>query len=571
MNFHKKNLKRALLAFAGVALASDYTAAFPDERPRLVVQVTVDQLRADLPLRHFDQFGEGGFRWLYENGAVFLDAHHAHSNTETIVGHTTLATGAHPSVHGMVGNLWMDRATGHTIYNVEDGRYRLLTADADVSADTEIDPTQRAARSEGRSPSAILVSTIADEIRLASQGNAKAIAVSVKDRGAIAMAGHSGAAYWFSKASAEFVTSNYYADRYPDWVREFNATSPAARYSDQSWELAKAKTHYRFGQADDQPWETSVAGFGRTFPHPYGSAESRYLTTLLTLSPAGDELVLDFAKQAILGEQLGKDATPDYLSVSFSSTDYVGHVFGPSSLEAEDNLLRLDQTLSDLLAFVDEQVGLDNTLVILSADHGGAEAPGTLNELGIPSGYFDPDHISTNANIAALQGNFGLQEQVIASYTAPYIYLSEEVLALPSQKREALTAAVVEEVSALPGVAAVVSSTAVSSGQILHNNVLNAVANNFHSERSGDLYVVLEPHYFINDFDGLTVASTHGSPWSYDTHVPLIFAGWKLQPTQVNQKVATVAVAPTISQLLGIKSPSGALSPPLVGVRAHSQ
>ncbi|MEJ2172796.1 MAG: alkaline phosphatase family protein, partial [Woeseiaceae bacterium] len=208
-----------MLVLAALLVTARLEAA---EAPRLILQLTVDQLRGDLPTRYYERLGDGGFRYLLENGVVYRNAHHAHANTETIVGHATLATGAHPSIHGMVGNLWFDRETGFTTYNVEDPAYRLLTAGADVDADAEIDPTQRAARSEGRSPAAIEVTTFADELRSSTGGKAKAIGISVKDRGAISMAGHSGTAYWFSKANGEFVTSTYYLDRYPDWVMTFN-------------------------------------------------------------------------------------------------------------------------------------------------------------------------------------------------------------------------------------------------------------------------------------------------------------------------------------------------------------
>ena len=260
-------LTRFPALFAGLTSLLLVGPSLAGEPPRLVLQITVDQLRGDLPTRYYDRLGDGGFRYLWENGVVYHNAHHAHANTETIVGHATLSTGAHPSVHGMVGNLWFDRETGFTTYNVEDARYRLLSADAGVDKASEIDPTQRAARSEGRSPDAILVSTFADELRAHSAGRSKAVAVSVKDRGAIAMAGHSGTAYWFSKASGEFVTSTYYLDRYPDWVNAFNATRPAARFAGKSWTLLHDSGSYLFGDADDRPWETDVAGFGRTFPH----------------------------------------------------------------------------------------------------------------------------------------------------------------------------------------------------------------------------------------------------------------------------------------------------------------
>lgn len=536
------------------------------EKPKLILQITVDQLRGDLPTRYYDRLGEGGFRYLWENGVVYRNAHHAHANTETIVGHATLATGTHPSVHGMVGNLWFDRETGYTTYNVEDPNYRLLTKGADVDEDAEIDPTQRAARSEGRSPAAILVSTFADELRSNTGGRAKVIGVSVKDRGAISLAGHSGIAYWFSKAGGEFVTSTYYLDSYPDWVVEFNAGKPAQEFANSSWNLLHDQDSYLFGDTDDRKWETDVAGFGRVFPHSYGDGSSRYFTTWLTLSPAGDRLVLDFAKRALVEEKLGADNVTDYLSVSFSSTDYVGHVFGPSSLEGEDNVLQLDRTLAELLAFVDENVGLANTLVVLSADHGGPDAPGYLNSLGIPAGYVDPGSWDKDAAIDRIKKQFHISGSLIETYSHPYLYFSADVKNNPDIDHEALEAAVIEELSKFKGVSLAVSSTALRRGNLPDTHLYRSVVNNFNSKRSGDVFIVFEPNWFINDFDGLTVASTHGSPWQYDTYVPIVFAGAGLDPQVVDRKVHTIDIAPTMSAYFGIKAPSGSVGTPLMEV-----
>ena len=546
-------MRRALVVLAVLA-----TGAHAADAPRLILQITVDQLRGDLPARYYDSLGEGGFRYLMENGIVYRDAHHAHANTETIVGHTTLATGAYPSVHGMVGNLWFDRETGVTTYNVEDSEYRLLTAGADVDADAEIDPTQRAARSEGRSPAAILVSTFSDELRSGTGGRARAIGVSVKDRGAISMAGHAGTAYWFSKATGEFVTSTYYLDEYPDWVSDFNRARPAMAYANTSWTLLHDQGTYLFGDSDDRAWEADVAGFGRTFPHEFGDGESPYFTTWLTLSPAGDRLVLDFAKQALVNEKLGADDITDYLSVSFSSTDYVGHVFGPSSLEAEDNLLQLDRTLAELLAFIDAEVGLANTLVVLSADHGGPDTPGYLNSIGIPAGYVNPDSWDKAAAIDRIRERFGLTGPLIESYDHPYVYLSNDVKANPGIDQAELEAAVVDELMRFPGVSMAVSSTALRMGNVADSGLMRSVRRNFHTKRSGDIYIVFEPNWFINDFDGLVVASTHGSPWSYDTYVPMIFAGANLKPRTVDRRVHTVDLATTLAAFLKLKPPSGA-------------
>jgi predicted AlkP superfamily pyrophosphatase or phosphodiesterase len=534
--------------------------------PRLILQITVDQLRGDLPFRYFDRFGEGGFRYLIEEWTVYRDAHHAHANTETVVGHATLATGAHPSAHGMVGNLWFDRDADRTVYNIEDSNYRLLTAGGGVDQQTEIDPTQRAARSDGRSPAAIMVSTFGDELAIGTAGRAKVFGVSIKDRGAVTLAGHAGKAFWFSKQTGEFVTSTYYYDRYPDWVVEWNAQRLPFAYGDTEWTLLNPRETYLFGDADDRPWETDLAGFGRTFPHPFGPEDGRYLTTLLTTSPAGDELTLDFARRLLAEEELGQDDVTDYLAVSFSSTDYVGHLFGPSSLESEDNLLRLDRALAALLAHVDSTVGLDHTLVVLSSDHGGPEVPGYLTELGIPAGYVEPDSWDRAPAVEALKRRFGVAEELIETYDHPYVYLNRALIERLGLDQGEVERALAAELVQFPGVALAVSSTSLREGGLPDTPLLRSVLHNFSPSRSGDVYVVFEPQWFINDFDGLTVAATHGSPWRYDTFVPVIFAGWRVPARHVTRRVHTVDVAPTLSRILGIKPPSGAAGVPLMEV-----
>lgn len=562
-------LANTLSRAAMLLLLMLFASANAADKPRLILQITVDQLRGDLPTRYYDRLGEGGFRYVWESGIVYRNAHHAHANTETIVGHATLATGAHPSTHGMIGNLWFDRETGFTTYNVEDSNYSLLTKGASVDASTEIDPTQRAARSEGRSPAAILVTTFSDELRSNSGGKSKVVGVSVKDRGAISMAGHTGTAYWFSKASGEFVTSTYYLDSYPEWVNAFNASKPAQQFAGTQWQLLHDQGSYLFGASDDREWETDVGGFGRVFPHSFGDGSSKYFTTWLTLSPPGDKMVLDFAKQALVEEQLGQDEVTDYLSISFSSTDYVGHVFGPSSLEAEDNILQLDRTLADLIAFIDKKVGLKNTLIVLSADHGGPDTPGYLNSLNIPAGYVDPDSWDKAAAIARIKETFKIEGDLIAAYDHPYVYFSDAVKTNREIDQEALEAAVVEELSKFHGVSLAVSSTALRRGNLPETDIYRAVVNNFNSKRSGEVFIVFEPNWFINDMEGLTVASTHGSPWSYDTYVPIVFAGAGLKPQTIDRRVQTVDVATTLSAYMGIKPPSGASGTTLVEVLAE--
>lgn len=546
-----------LLAANNLAAAAE--SARGNNKPRLVIQVTVDQLRGDLPTRYYDRLGEGGFRYLWDKGVVFANAHHAHANTETIVGHVTLATGAHPSLHGMVGNVWLDRENGVTTYAIEDPQYLLVSKGGDVDADTEIDPTQAAARSEGRSPARILTSTFSDELKSHTNGKAKVFGVSVKDRGAIALAGHAGKAFWFSKKLGEFVSSTYYYDRYPQWVVDWNNEKHAQRYAGTSWQLLNERSSYLFADSDDRPWEVDLGGFGRVFPHAYGKGDSKYYTTQLTVSPAGDELTLEFAKTLLLEEQLGKDDITDYLSISFSTTDYVGHLFGPSSLEAEDNILRLDRRLADLFDFIDQQVGLDQTLIVLSADHGGPGTPGYLNGLKIPAGYIDPDTWDRQAAIERLKQQFNLSGKLIEKYEHPYLYLSPEVMGDASINRQDLENAVVRELMKFPGVSLAVSSTALQAGNLPDTFLYRAVLNNFNAKRSGDVYIVFEPYWFINDFETLKVASTHGSPWRYDTYVPIVFAGMGLKPGKVYRQVQTVDLATTLAAYIGVKPPSGSV------------
>ncbi|MFW2439676.1 MAG: alkaline phosphatase family protein [Arenicellales bacterium] len=564
--FCKRSVWNQLVIYTSLLFALFLTVntAWASKEPKLVLQITVDALRGDLPSRFSHVLGEGGFRYLMEQGIHYTNAHYQHANTETIVGHTSLATGTVPAAHGMVANVWFDREQDRLVYNIEDARYQLLTAGADVDEKTEIDPTQKAAKVEGRSPGNILTSTLSDEMAVHFAGQSKIFAVSVKDRGAVSMAGHAGKAFWFSKASGEFVTSDYYYRRYPDWVNEWNARRPAQAYAGKAWELMHQPSKYLFGDADDRAYETDFPGFGRTFPHAFGKADDKYFNTRLTLSPAGDDLTLDFAKTLLDKEQLGQDEVPDYLAISFSSNDYVGHIFGASSLEIEDNLAHLDRSLAELFAYIDKMVGLANTLIVLSADHGQPEVPGHLHDLGIEKGhYFDTKSLDRTPAITALKKKFGIGEELIETFFFPYLYLNREVIRNKGLNQAEVEQAVAAELLKFNGVAYAVSSTALNTGNFPDNMMIRSIMRNYHPKRSGDIYLVFEPNVFINDFDGLIVASTHGSPWRYDTFVPVIFAGAGLPTARVNRSITPYDIAPTIASYLKVKPPSGTIGIPL--------
>jgi predicted AlkP superfamily pyrophosphatase or phosphodiesterase len=552
---------------ANIARAADALPAWNGggPAPKLILQITVDQLRGDLPGRYLDRMGDGGFRYLMQHGVWYANAHHAHANTETVVGHTTLATGADPAAHGMVANVWLDRKTGKLAYNVEDKRYRILTAGASMDNIAETNPAQKPA-ADGRSPAAILVSTFSDELAIHYGARSKIFSVSLKDRGAVPLAGHAGKAFWFSRKTGEFVSSTFYYDRYPAWVNEWNKKKLAFQYSGKSWELLNDKSTYLFGAADDQSWEVDYGGYGRVFPHPFGNADAKDYYTLLTISPVGDELTLDFAKTLIEREQLGKHSVPDYLSISFSSTDYIGHFFGPSSLEMEDNLLRLDRALADLFAYVDRYVGLKNTLIALAADHGAPEAPGYLNELGIQARYLKPENWDKEPAIAALKRKFGIGKELIQTYEHPYVYLNYDAIRDKELNQADVEHAVAAELMKFDGIAFAISNTALRENNLPSTRLIDTVLRNYNPQRSGDIFVVFEPHSFLNDAEGLPAGVSHGSPWRYDTYVPVVFAGGTLSARRVYREIQTVDVAPTLAALVGVKPPSGARGAPLIEV-----
>jgi predicted AlkP superfamily pyrophosphatase or phosphodiesterase len=553
-----KTLKVAITLLTAFALFPSFAQTAQDV-PRLILQITVDQLRGDLPGRYADRYGDDGFRYLMKKGTVYTNAHYQHSNLETIVGHATLATGAFPAAHGMVANVWMDRKSGDLRYAIEDNQYDLVGSKGGVDKKTEIDPTQAAAKSDGRSPRAILTSTFSDELAVHTAGRAKIFGVSVKDRGAISMAGHAGKAFWFSKKTGGFVSSTYYYDQYPAWVGQWNEMHLADTYQGKSWELLHDSSTYVYRDADDRPYETELPGYGRVFPHPFGTKESKLFYTLLTLSPVGDDLTLEFAKSLIVNEKLGQDDVPDYLAVSFSSTDYVGHVFGIAGLESEDNLLRLDRTLAELFRFVDKKVGLKNTLIVLSADHGAPEAPEYMASLGMVVDRLVPSKFDVTPTIQTLKKRFGIGKELIKMYAHPYIYLDHQVIRDNGLKLAEVETAIAGELMKLDGIALAISSSMLRRGQLPKAPMLKQVRRNFHPKRSGDIYLVQEPYWYLYSDESIPLCTIHGSPWRYDTYVPIMFAGAGVSGQRITSLVHPVDIAPTLAACVGTKPPSGSV------------
>jgi predicted AlkP superfamily pyrophosphatase or phosphodiesterase len=550
------NVRLTLAVLLTVAIqfpsAGTVFAAEEDRDIRLVLQLTVDGLRADLLSRSIGRFGEGGFRQLLDNGVVFANAHYRHANTETIVGHATLATGAHPSVHGMTGNVWYDAEAGELSYNIEDPDSPVLPVRKNQQHGDQVDPAQKLSRTEGRSPQALLAETLADKMLAYSAGKSRAFAVSGKDRSAVALAGKGGKAFWMSTDSGDFVTSTWYFDAYPEWVADWNAERKASRLAGTEWRLLHARDSYLMAGQDDRPYETDLRGFGRIFPHPYGEAGNRLLYTQVVASPAGDALLADFTKSLMSNERLGQGEAADFLSVSFSGVDAVNHFFGPASLECEDMLLQLDRTLAGLFSFIDETVGLDHTLVVLSADHGIAEMPEYMAERGFETGRLTPDAVLEAANRISKE-RFGAGG-FVRFYYRPWLYLDRERITgaglNPEQVREELARALTLE----PGVH--IAATRQMLEGWPDRKLFGQIRNNYHPVRSGDIYIVQEPYWF--NFDEGPVANMHGSPWNYDTHVPVVFAGPGIEAATVHRQIQPADVAPTLAALLKMSPPASA-------------
>jgi len=541
-----------IVALMIVVSATSISTARAQGEIRLVLQITVDGLRADLLARGRNNYGDDGFRYLQNNGAVFTNAHYEHANTETIVGHATLATGAHPSVHGMTGNVWHDAVADELAYNIEDADYLPLPVREIESEGDQVDPAQKLARTAGRSPRALLAETLSDKMQSYSGRKAKVFAVSGKDRSAVAMAGHGGKAFWMSTDSGDFVTTTYYYDSYPEWVADWNAEHKAEKFAETSWTLLNDVGTYAMAHQDDRPYETDLRGYGRTFPHQFGGADNKLLYTQVVVSPHGDALLADFAETLITSESLGQGEATDYLSVSFSGLDAVNHFFGPASLESEDMIRQLDRTLAGFLQFIDRQVGLDKTLIVLSADHGIAEAPEYMESIRFPAGRLFPQSIIDAAN--RIGEDLLDIEEIVKFYYRPYVYLHADKIAKKGIELEQAQELVAGELVNEPGIYAAV--TKAGFHKIANDEVARRVRNNYHPERAGDIYIVQDPYWF--NFDPGPVAVMHGSPWRYDTHVPVIFAGPGVRAGTIHREIQPADVAPTLAALIGMSPPGSA-------------
>ncbi|WP_045097515.1 alkaline phosphatase family protein [Legionella fallonii] len=521
-------------------LLTPYFSFANNSQPKLIVQLVVDQLRGDLIHRHQKQFGSNGFNYLLNHGLDYHNAHHPHANTTTCAGHATIATGSYPSLHGVVDNDWYDRKSKKFVYCMED-----ITANVLPTMHTQ-KPTP------GRSPRNLKASTLSDELMLANKG--KAFGVSLKDRSAITLAGHVGKAFWFDKANGGFITSDYYYAAYPDWVQQWNKSYEAKEYH---WNLSLPLTEYQ--NANNPTFKHDFKNFGKTFPHHITNPKSEEYFIYLSRTPKADQLTADFAEQLLKQEQLGlsPDKT-DYLAISFSAVDAIGHQFGPNSLEAEDNLLQLDKTIAHLLTAIEKHVGLDNTLIILTADHGVGDSPSFLDAHHIPE--VQPMNVKTAEQQirTQLKTRYQLPEEVLMSITPPYVYLDHQIINAHQLNLTEVSQYVSQILNQQPGV---FKAYTLPISNIEKDWISIKVDRMAYSDRAGDVYLV-QPPYQSNGTDNDNRV-THGSPWQYDSYVPLLFVNPGFKAQLISRPVETTDIAPTLAALLMLKPPSAAVGQPL--------
>jgi predicted AlkP superfamily pyrophosphatase or phosphodiesterase len=533
------------------------------KRPRLVLLIAVDQFRYDYLERFGDLFVEDGLRRLMRDGASWTQSNYDHMPTYTAPGHSTMMTGAYPAETGIVGNEWLDRATGRRVTSVTDDSVKLLGGG----------PNEPAA-----SPARLLSSTVGDELRLATNDRSKVIGISVKDRSAILPAGrHANAAYWFSTASGNMVSSTYYFQQLPAWVTTFNNSRPADKYFGAKWERLLPVAEYERRAGPDSPsWENvgSSSGDTNAFPHTItGGATSagRTFYNALDFSPFSNDLLVSFSEQAIVNEQLGKDDDTDVLTVSFSANDYVGHRYGPYSQEVMDVTLRTDRQIATLLDFVQAQVGLSNTLVAFTADHGVSPIPEQAAALGLGGARIQLADLfgPIRAAISARYNPQGKSPDRSADYLLRpndngvlrdlllngNIYFNYDALRRDGVSVEEFSQVVVAAALTVPGIARCFSRLQLLRGATsITDPIERRVLHGFYPPRSGDVVVVAEPYKYLAE----SITATHGSPYSYDTHVPTIIMGPGVTAGRYFEPATPADIAPTLSALLRVTAPSNA-------------
>lgn len=522
------------------------------DKPKLVVGIVVDQIRQEYLYRYYPKFGEGGFKRLMNDGFMLKNAHYNYAPTVTGPGHASVYTGTTPAIHGIVGNDFYDKRLKRMVNCVEDSLYKPVGVEignGDVS------------------PWRMLSSTVTDELKLFTQKRAKVIGVSFKDRGAILPAGHmADAAYFYDGTSGRFITSTYYMTKLPAWVVAFNAQNLPEKYLSQVWNTLLPIDQYTESGPDDTPYEAGFTPRGKSvFPYDLTKLRTKNSAAFLANTPFANDYLTEMAKATLVNEGMGKDDVSDFLCISYSSTDAIGHRVGPNAVETEDVYLRLDRNLADILKTLDKEVGEGNYTVFLTADHGVADVPQYLKDNKIPAGYFNENY--AKAKLEEYLSSYFPGRSFIEEISNEQIFLNQAAFQ-KDPKSSGIDMFIVTELIGkylltLDGVADIYTENILRETNYNEGGIRGAIVRGYHAKRSGDIVISLEPGWFSG---GSVQGTTHGSPYSYDTHVPGLFYGYGIKKGSSVRYHPITDIAPTISVLLNIKFPSGCTGQPVAEI-----
>lgn len=507
-------------------------------QPKLVVGIVIDQMRWDYLFRYSNNYSELGFKRLQREGFSCDNTLIPYIPTYTAPGHTSIYTGSVPSINGIAGNDWYDASIKSNMYCTEDNTVQ----------------TVGSASNQGKmSPRNLLVTTIGDELRLKSNFKNKVIGISLKDRGAILPAGHAAnAAYWYDDTNGSWISSTYYQAQLPDWVKKVNENNFPEKSMAKDWNLLLPLNKYTMSTADDQKYEAKISGESSpTFPHVLSKTGNKKLSAF-KITPFAATYTFNMAKDAITNEHLGKSGYTDMLTVSISSTDYMGHAFGPNSIEAEDTYLRLDKDLGDFLTFLDNSVGKGNYVLFLTADHGAAHVPGFLEENKINSGNFNSSTLTTDLK-KMLSEQLGLNKTLIKIQNNQLYIDPSEMIELKKDKAD-VEKQIIAFLQGRADIAYAFSFNdlgAATLPEVIKTNLING----YNPKRSGQIGFILNPGYIGAGSTG----TTHGSWNPYDSHIPLIFYGNGIKHGTLNRETHMTDIAATITALLKTQMPSGCI------------
>jgi predicted AlkP superfamily pyrophosphatase or phosphodiesterase len=530
--------------FLGLLLICQFTAftqtnKLAANRPKLVVGIVVDQMRYDYLYRFYSKYSNKGLKRLMNDGFNCRNNQYHYATTNTGPGHAHVYSGSAPAISGIIGNEWYDKASGKTTYVVEDSTVKLL-GDGSITAGK-------------MSPRNMKVTTITDQLRIASQFKSKVIGIALKDRGAILPAGHTGLAYWYDTVKGNWISSDYYSKELPKWVNDFNALKLPAQYITKTWEPLQPIVNYTETEADDQPYEASISGETKAvFPH-------KITMSSIPQSYFGNEITKRFAIAAFDAEKLGTNGETDFLAVSFSAPDYAGHAFGPQAKEIEDIYLRLDKDIEEMLNHFDKKLGLGNYTVFLTADHGVAEIPAFMRKNNMPAGLYVGTELKNLAEKLLVE-KFGDGKYVLATDNYE-LYLNHETLKEKKITIADVTAALKIAMLKVEGIYNIIDLEDVANANV-PDYFKSKLTNLYNPKRSGEIMVLMEPAWL----SGYIKGTSHGTMYAYDTHVPLLFYGFGINKGQTLETTYISDIAPTLAQLLKILEPNGNMGKPIVEV-----